>query len=170
MKRIAVVLGVMLSVFPMFAQSTISFSAEYNFNGGHEVALESENFFRSGHSYSLYGLFDYHFAEEEWLGEAIDCKKAMAEVGVKKFFQVIENKIYPYVGLGMTAGIQNMYQSTNRDRSIIDEDTDPFLLGGTATIGSEFMLSDRMAFRISCRLKYDDFMHYVLGGGLTFSL
>lgn len=35
MKRIAVVLGVMLSVFPMFAQSTISFSAGYNFNGGH---------------------------------------------------------------------------------------------------------------------------------------
>ena len=151
--------------------SSISFMGAADLNGGYEMSLGSEYYFNSNHKVSLYGLFNYHFAKELWLGESVSCKKAMMEIGGKKYFAVVKEKFYPYVGLGVAIGVQDLTQNTfvNFSTSIINKDEDYFILGGVGTLGLEYMLTKNVAIDVACRFKYDDVMHYVLGGGLKFS-
>ena len=111
--------------------NSISFTAGMNYDGGYEVSIGTENYFNSNHTASLYGLINYHYAEENWFGQSVDCKKAMGEIGGKYYFRVVRNKFYPYLGLGITAGIQDIKQNTfyNSGESVVDEDRDPLLLG-----------------------------------------
>lgn len=151
--------------------NSISFTAGMNFDGGYEVSIGTENHFNSNHTASLYGLINYHYAEENWYGQSVDCKKAMGEIGGKYYFRVVRNKFYPYLGLGITAGIQDIKQNTfyNSGESVVDEERDPFLLGGVGTVGLEYLFTPNVAIEVLGRFKYDSHMHYIIGGGLKFS-
>lgn len=149
---------------------SIFLTAGHNFNGGIEVSIGSEYFFNTNHTVSLYGLVNYHNSMEDWWGESLECKKAMAEIGGRYYIPAVRNKFYPYVGLGLTAGIQNIRQITHYQMdNIVNNDKDPYLFGGVGTIGLEYLLSKNVAIEIVGRIKYTGHTpNYTLGGGLKF--
>lgn len=150
---------------------SISLSSGIDVNDGYETILGTEYYFNSNHKVSLYGLFNYHFTKELWFGESVTCKKAMMEIGGKKYFAVVKEKFYPYVGLGLTAGVQDLTQNTfvNFNESIINKDTDPLILGGVGTIGLEYLFTRNISIELISRFKYDRSIHCIIGGGLKFS-
>ncbi len=147
---------------------SIFLTAGANYDGGYEVSFGSEYFFNTKHLSSLYGLVNYHFTNETWWGEAVNCKKAMAEIGGRFYIPAVKNKFYPYIGLGLTAGIQNVEQKTFYISDVVDEETAPFLFGGVGTVGLEYFLSHNVAIEVVGRIKTGRWLNFILGGGLKF--
>ena len=96
------------------------------------------------------------------MGEGYDARKCMAEIGWKMYFPVVKNTFYPFIGLGLTAGMQTGTEVK------CTSDLSTYLLGGVGTIGMEYMFAPTISAVVSCRFKYDDVIHYVIGGGLKF--
>lgn len=157
--------------------NSVSFVGGVNIGGGCEFALEAENYFRSNHGFSVYGMLDYHYAQEELWEYNIDCKKALGEVGMKKYFPVVEGRFYPFAGLGVTAGIQDMRQTcpSGADASdIVAVNPDKaFIWGGVGTLGFEYMFTRAVSFELLGRFKYEfrgfQSMHYVIAAGVKYS-
>lgn len=145
----------------------ISFLGGMNLNGGYEAGIETEYYFNNRHNTSLYGIADYHYAKENILNYGVDAKKMMFELGWKKYFAVIPQTFYPYIGLGVTGGMQQCTQTSGTPVNIADI-TDNYLLGAVGTIGLEYMYTPSISIVASCRFKYDDNIHYVIGAGLKF--
>lgn len=163
-------LGISLAQEKLPNQS-ISITPCIDLQGGYETGIGTEYYFNSNHKVSFYGLFNYHFAKERWFGQSVDCKKALVEAGSKRYFNVVKQKFYPFVGLGLTAGVQNITQKTfnNYGESVVNDEQDPFILGAVCTIGLEYMFTTNVAVELISKFKYDRSIHYVLGGGLKFS-
>ena len=53
----------------------------------------------------------------------------MAEIGWKMYFPVVKNTFYPFIGLGLTAGMQTCTEVK------CTSDLSTYLLGGVGTIG-----------------------------------
>lgn len=164
MKKVILAIGLALLSIGAFAQNTlpahcITILGSVNLNGGAEGLIETEYFFNSNHKTSLYAAADYHYAKEDLWDEGYDARKCMAEIGWKMYFPVIKDTFYPFIGLGLTAGMQTCTK--------IKATTLPtYLLGGVGTIGMEYMFAPTISAVVSCRFKYDDVIHYVIGGGL----
>ena len=180
MKRILMSIALLLGLFvfdasakrdkgskPDLPSHSISIFGGYNLNGGYEVNLEAENYFNSNHTFSLYGLFGFHTASENWAGMPLVCRKAMGEIGGKYYIPAVRGRFYPYLGAGVTAGLQNIKQSLP-DNEIILDDKDKYLVGCVGTVGLEFLFCKNVSMDVRCRFKYDGMMHYVLGAGLKF--
>ena len=135
--------------------NSISITSGVVYNGGFEVSIGTEYFLNTNHIASLYGAVNYLTSSEH------RNKNVMAEVGGKCYIPAIKNTLYPYLGLALTAGMQNIEQSTAYE---------PLLFGGVATVGLEYLLTKNVAINVQVRGKYtgEKDIYFIMGGGLKY--
>ena len=155
----------------LIPNNSIFITAGAVYDNGFETTIGTEHFFNNNRIASMYFSAGYLSTREKWDNEAVECKKFTAEIGGRCYIPAIKNKLYPYVGLGITGGIQGLRQSSYIiQKDVIDENSDPYLFGGACTIGLEYLVSHNVAIEIHGRAKYylGDRYNFVIGGGLKF--
>ena len=132
---------------------SVSITSGIVYNGGFEISIDTEYFLNTNHVASIYGAANYLSSME------FKSKMAMVEIGGRCYIPAIRNKLYPYIGLGVTAGMRSD-----------DNNSEPLLFGGVGTVGLEYLLTKNVGIEILGRIKYtsDNRQNYVIGCGLKY--
>lgn len=138
---------------------------------GYETSAFYELFSNKMPNVSFYTRFNYHFADEILVGETVECKKYLLEVGAARFFPLIKEKLYPYISLGLGAGLQEVEQKGEYKVEIVLDDNLEHIFEAASNLGIEYRFTKALSFHLKYRmiLEHSGQFHSLWGGGLKYS-